>query len=98
MSCFGMVCRGGPDGDVTVMKALETLLRGGGNERNAKDAARRGADGFGIPRAHGSGQAHNAGCAKGLGGAQNCAEVARVLESGKNKNQRRAAVMGNKDV
>ncbi len=59
----------------------------GRKQRNAEDAARRGAHGLRVPRAHGSGQAHDAGRAEGLGGAQDCAQVAGVLKAGQHHHQ-----------
>ena len=57
-----------------------------------EDTARRGAHGLGVPGAHGSRQADDAGRAEGLGGTQNCAEVAGVLQAGKHNDQRRSSL------
>ena len=43
---------------------------------------------FGIPRAHGSRQAHDARCAKSLCRAQNRAQVSGILNAGQNQHKR----------
>src|SRR5487761_355188 len=62
-----------------------------GNYGQAKDGACGRAQGFGRMRMRGAAQGNGAGCAEGFSGAQNCADVARVLHAGENDDERVAA-------
>lgn len=79
---------GREDGNAGFAEAGETFVGRGGEERNAERAAGRGAQGFGVPGADGAGERDNAGCAEGLRRAEDCAEIAGILQAGEDDEER----------
>ena len=54
---------------------------------HAEGGAGRGAESLGVPGTGGAGQQQNTSCGEGLGGAEERADVAGVLQAGENENQ-----------
>src|SRR5580704_7388801 len=80
---------GGQGGDVVALKRGENFVFTGRDNRQAKDRTGGGAQGFLVPWADGAGQGDESGGSKGLGGADEGAEIAGVLQSGGNEEERR---------
>ena len=91
-------CRGDEGFDSSCAQVGEGAFRGCGDDRHAEDAAGRGADGFGVPGADGSGQANDAVGAEGFSGTQDRSKVAGILEAGEDQEQRRRALGDAEDL
>ena len=86
--------RGGADFDAGLMQFEKTFGFSDVDKRQAEDTAGGSADGFGVPGADGAGETEDAICAEGLGGAEDAAEVAGVLESCEDEDERGGVVLG----
>ena len=85
---------GGEDGNAVGCEGGEDFVFAGGGDGQAKDGSGGGAQGFLVPRADGAGQGDEAGGSKGLGGADEGAEVAGVLQAGGDEQERRRLSCG----
>src|ERR1700760_1388422 len=79
---------GGNGGDAMTIEEIERFRFGRMYGGNAKGGAGGGAGSFGIPGVGRAGQKKNASCSEGLGRAQQGADVAGVLQTGEDENQR----------
>ena len=80
--------RGGKDAQARFSQAGDGVDGAGGQYWKAENASGGCSDCFGVPGADGTGEGEDAGGAEGLSGAEDGAEVAGVLNSGKDQNQR----------
>ncbi len=79
LSGLGTVDCCGEDAKASGAEAVKTFVGGGVDEWETEYTSGGGAESLCVPGADGSGEGDDAGCAKGLGGAEDGAEVAGVL-------------------